>query len=91
MKIEQFRDALYKLCSESIDIPPQQILDELEVQCDYLRDGIIDIRIRSHPDQSEQKPTQNATQRPNDQPALGDINSPRPVHSRHPMFEDHTF
>ena len=91
MKIEQFRDALCKLFAESIDIPPQEILDELELQCDCLRDGIIDIRIRSQPDESDQKPTQNATQRPNDQPALGDINPPRPVHSRHPMFEDHTF
>src|SRR5207248_2822774 len=83
VKIEQLRDALYKLFAESIDIPPQEILDELELQCDCLRDGIIDIRIPLHPGESDQKPTQNPTQRPNDQPALGDINPPRPVHSRH--------
>ena len=90
MKIEQFRDALCKLFAESIDIPPQEILDELELQCDFLRDGISDIRIRPQPDESDQKPTQNATQRSSDQPPPGDrvrTNPPRPAHSRHPMFE----
>ena len=88
MKIEQFRDALGKLFAESIDLPRQEILAELELQCDCLRDDINDIRIR--PD-SDQKPTQNATQRANDQPVLGDrlrTNPPRRAHSRHPMFED---
>jgi hypothetical protein len=89
MKIEQFRDALGKLLAESIDLSPQKILEELELQCDYLRDDISDIKIRSQPDDSDRKPTQNATQRANDQPIQGDrvrTNPPRPAHSRHPMF-----
>jgi hypothetical protein len=45
MKIEQFRDALGKLFAESIDLPRQEILEELELQCDCLRDDISDIRI----------------------------------------------
>ena len=91
MKIEQFRDALDKLFAASIDIPRQEILDELELQCDCLRDDISDIRIPPQPNVSDQKPTQNATQRANDQPVLSDrvgTNPPRPAHSRHPMFED---
>jgi len=90
MKIEQFRDALHKLFAESVDIPPQEILGELELQCDFLRNCIRDIRIRPQSDESDQKPTQNATKRLSDQPALGDrvrTNPPRPAHSRHPMFE----
>jgi hypothetical protein len=91
MKIEQFRDALGKLFAESIDLPRQEILEELELQCACLRDDISDIRIRPQPNNSDQKPTQNATQRANDQPVLGNrvrTNPPRPAHSRHPMFED---
>jgi hypothetical protein len=87
MKIEQFRDALRKLLAESIDLLPQKILEELELQCDYLRDDII--KGRPQPDDSDQKPTQNATQRPNDHPIQGDrvrTNRPRPALSRHPMF-----
>jgi hypothetical protein len=87
MKIEQFRDALGKLFAESIDLPRQEILEELELQCDCLRDDISGIRIRPQPNE----PTQNATQRANDQPVLDDrvrTNPPRPAHSRHPMFED---
>jgi hypothetical protein len=90
MKIQQFREGLHKLIAESVDIPPQKILDELELQCDFLRNGISDIRIRPQSDESDQKPTQNATKRLSDQPALGDrvrTNPPRPAHSRHPMFE----
>lgn len=89
MKIEQFRDALGKLLAESIDLAPQEILEELQLQCDCVRDDITDIRIRPQPDDSDQKPTQNAIQRANDQPILGDrvrTNPPRPDHSRHPMF-----
>lgn len=67
MKIEQFRDALCKLFAESADIPPQEILDELKLQCDFLRDGIRDTTIRPQPDESHLKPTQNAAQRPSDQ------------------------
>jgi hypothetical protein len=91
MKIEQFRDALAKLFAESIDLPQREILEELELQCDCLRDHISDIRIRPQPKVSDQKPTQNATQRGNDQPILGDrvrTNPTRPAHSRHPMFEN---
>ena len=91
MKIEQFRDALGKLFAESIDLPRQEILEELELQCDCLRDDISDIRIRPQPDDSDQKPTLKATQRANDQTVLGDrvrTNPPRPDHSRHPMFEN---
>jgi transposase len=90
MKIEQFRDALDKLFAESIDLPRQEILEELELQCDCLRDVISDIRIRPRPDDSNQKPTQNATQRADDQPVRDRVytNPPRPAHSRHPMFED---
>jgi hypothetical protein len=91
MKIEQFRDALGKLFAASIDLPRQEILEELELQCDCLRDDISDIRIRPQANVSDQKPTQNATQRANDQPVLGDrvpTNPPRPDHSRHPMFEN---
>jgi hypothetical protein len=66
MKIEQFRDALGKLFAESIDLPRQEILAELELQCDCLRDDINDIRIRPQPNDSDQKPTQNATQRDGD-------------------------
>jgi hypothetical protein len=90
MKIEQFRNALCKLFAESADIPPQEILDELELQCDILRDGISDTRIRPKLDASDLKSTQNAAQRSSDQPALGDrvrTNPPRPADSRHPMFE----
>ena len=90
MKIEQFREALHKLFAEHVDLPLQEILDELELQCDFLRDGISDTRIRPQSDESDQKPTQNATKRLSDQPALGDhvrTNPPRPAHSRHPMFE----
>ena len=60
MKIEQFRDALEKLFAASIDLPRQEILEELELQCDCLRDDISDIRIRPQPNVSDQKPTQNA-------------------------------
>jgi hypothetical protein len=91
----RFTDGIEVIGNSTADvesnIPRQEILEELELQCDCLRDDISDIRIRRQPNVSDQKPTQNATQRANDQPVLGDrvrTNPPRPAHSRHPMFED---
>jgi hypothetical protein len=46
MTLDQFRDELGKLLGRTLDLDKQEVLDELEMQCDCLRDDIANERDR---------------------------------------------